>query len=758
MAKSSQLAHETVYALEDFHGSKLLRNEIPRPPAGGYESPKVILSPGLSFGNYAIHVVALLATGGVACLSFANVYAFDEGISSLGTDTFVNDVLHLLQFVAKIHEIIILGSLTAIVMFFLRRRLTDSKGVPLGLLTSAYQAGSFKTLFNKSLRASGLKQEGYFMLLLVFTSIYAILVSPSSAIALIPNLRWWQVPDPFNGQSLTAFLATGPQDLYSMDLLNPNQTGLYGCADSNYTNLCPGGGFNEIYTWSNANNHVATAPNITMTDIVSGAQRQLLSSTVEINDSRVAITTTHHQSILQLTGLFWDYLENHEIHVQGMNRPMVYATDDSEVGAALVQVQCNVIHYEDARAGNVSVTFPTDGLNNFTTSPYPTEGPQVNQSLYDFSRPLNTKNFTWADLAYFGNSTIGAPSLGALVTLPYEYIDPSNMTYQKSLLVPCTVDARWAASELSYDPTNGNTVSTNLTDPKIFARQYTPSDQLNLWTLTETPIYISPAWAAMLNVPGILANDWSKQEDNTTMILALLDAFISEDTKNGSNFTNFLAPSSIMDEFDQTVMRTVSTVLSMVIADGLSRSVYGSTAPLVIINDDPSNTTVVGLGEQAGARYNVPEQDNTLNLKAVKSALTYVTYSIKRYGYGYGWNASKTVKFGLAVLLLHAALAIIFMWYRTCCAVSKRRRWSSEAWGEVGELIALALVSSDVGPRKRLKGVSGGVKEKSTWSQYVRVRERGHSGLEMVVEPLPGSGDDNTEIWEEGVRVGKEYY
>ena len=787
MAKSSQFSSDRIYALDDFgpatqtsvdSGSGLLEHGVPRQTRGSnslskplphnplgpvhytQESPKTVLTPGVSCGAFAIHLVALIATGAVVCLSFANVYAFDEGPMALGTDTLVKNVLHLLQFAAKLHEIIIVGSLTTMVMYFLRRRLVDSHGIPLGLLTGAYQASTLSALFNKSIWAGGLRREGLFTLLLVLSIIYANVVGPSSAIAMIPNLDWWPVANPFSSQPLPAFSGVELTNFYSMGLRSPNQTDLYGCTTSNYSYMCPGGGFNELYMWSNAYSHAATSPNITMTEAISGTQRQVLSSSVEVNDSYVAITTTHHQSMLQLTGLFYDYVKRHERNFDYIHRPMIYASDDSQVGAAVVQVQCDVVHFEDARAGNVSVKYPTSALNNFSTQAYPMDGSDVRQSLYNYSHTLNTTNFTWVDLADSGTATNGAPSLGALVTLPLRVEDSNNVTVaQHGLVVPCTIDARWASTQLLYDPTNDNAVFTNLSDPTIFARQYTPSEQRGQMAITRHPIYINPTWAAMLNVPGILANDFNKQALNTTMIQALLESFVGDKSEKGTPYRSFGPPKFTGDTFDQSVMRTVSTVLSVAVADGLSRSVYGRTAPIVVLDADPANVTFVGLGAQSGGYNNIVVQDNNFTLNEMKATLPYVTYGIKRYGYGYGWShSSRTVRFGIAILLLHAVAAAAFMLYRACGGRSQgRRRWSSKAWENVGELVALALVSSDRGPREVMDGVAGGVEKSGTWEQYVRIRERGASGLEMVVDgrrPLSAKGDES---WDDEVKIGKKY-
>ena len=111
------------------------------------------------------------------------------------------EILNALQFAAKFHEICIVGSLTAMVMHIVRRRLVG-KGIPFGLVVSGYQASSLEFIFSKSMWASFRRGEALFVLCLVLVIIFASLVGPSSAIAMIPSLDWFPVSDPYNGQSL----------------------------------------------------------------------------------------------------------------------------------------------------------------------------------------------------------------------------------------------------------------------------------------------------------------------------------------------------------------------------------------------------------------------------------------------------------------------------------------------------------------------------------------------------------------------------
>ena len=117
--------------------------------------------------------------------------------------------------------------------------------------------------------------------------------------------------------------------------------------------------------------------------------------------------------------------------------------------------------------------------------------------------------------------------------------------------------------------------------------------------------------------------------------------------------------------------------------------------------------------------------------------ITRIDFTIERYGYGYGYQGSSTVVFGLAVLLTYAAVAIGYILYSIYHQVLGTG-FTSRAWGQMGEILALALHSGRAG---ELQNVGGGVEERATWKMRVRVRELGVDRLELVVrrEDLDGA-------------------
>ncbi|KAF6783354.1 short-chain dehydrogenase, partial [Colletotrichum musicola] len=107
---------------------------------------------GLVSCSWIIHLIAVLFTAGIVQFTFRRLYWFDEdnwesqwmARLKISQDVAMNG----LQFVAKIHEIIIVASVSAMTMHFCRRMLVGD-GIPFGFLSGAYQVSSAEWLFSK---------------------------------------------------------------------------------------------------------------------------------------------------------------------------------------------------------------------------------------------------------------------------------------------------------------------------------------------------------------------------------------------------------------------------------------------------------------------------------------------------------------------------------------------------------------------------------------------------------------------------------
>lgn len=303
-------------------------------PGSTSEIPKTVLEKGLHFSKFVFHILALATTAAVVGVNFATVYGWDEGslhFKSIAISD--NQVNNLLQFAAKLHEILIVGSLTSIVMYQIRKRLISKRGLPFGLLSSGYQVNSIEFLFSRGLR-SAFTTDLWLTLTVAATIILVNVVGPSSAIVVIPRLNWWHVSAPFNC-SQQLYLNSSLDELYPTNLGPPDMKLYQGCDTVKYTSDCPGAAFEDLKNWAASWNNNGMAPNISMTEPSTNIQRGLLIETqmhyakegnvtkLKFNPN-LSITTTLTQPMLELIGLFWAYIQENPMGLfQKIKKPML---------------------------------------------------------------------------------------------------------------------------------------------------------------------------------------------------------------------------------------------------------------------------------------------------------------------------------------------------------------------------------------------------------------------------------------------------
>lgn len=113
--------------------------------------------------------------------------------------------LNALQFAAKMHEILIVTSLSAIVLNCVQYELLYGRGVTLGSLLVGFQITDISSLWSPGLWAtvfaSGLKIRRFMLILLVVLAVVlGAVVGPASAILMLPSIDWWSYQPRLEGQ------------------------------------------------------------------------------------------------------------------------------------------------------------------------------------------------------------------------------------------------------------------------------------------------------------------------------------------------------------------------------------------------------------------------------------------------------------------------------------------------------------------------------------------------------------------------------
>ncbi|KAI8627385.1 hypothetical protein F5Y19DRAFT_477599 [Xylariaceae sp. FL1651] len=738
---------------------------------GSREQPKAALRKRFSWLHPLVHLLPLAATVGIVQLSFRGVYWDDESRYDARWQNF-------LQFPAKLHEILIVGSLSAIVLHIFRRMLVGPYGIPLGLMVGAYQIGSAEYLISKSfvkpLRHS-LFHRHYKMLFVALALglaiFYSFLVGPASAGAIIPVLAWWNMANPFNnGLPLKCYINPnlGRSELYPLNLQASDIKADCLGADWDYQG-CPGEGFNVLEVWAHTRHKESERYNVTegqsynplMLSSFSGkALREIFTQLAYSKNSstRAAITATLHSSVLALTDAFWHYVSNNDVgEVNNVKHPRFTIAKDTSTSIPLVQVQCSAVDYGFARQGNANedpyLTFETGAINHFSdieSESYSQAKWFVPNEAWNFTRPWNAINITWVDPSEVkgtGGETLHA-SLAAVITVPRgwrtRFPNGTSVIGQGSITSPCVIDARWAAAEVRFDPEVNNVVGTSFTDwlnsANLTAGDARVDAVLSNWNVTG-PIAIAPNWATTLN-----ALYMTSDTDNYTSYFVESILKGSVDLDNGTRGEKYLeySPNGVEWTLDN-VSDDIAIVLSTVITDWLSRSTFRDTQfTTVTSGEQEGNVSTVDLLYQRSARTFGTEPISTF------ANQTCVVFTVQRYGWGYGLN-SGTIWFSIIILLMHALLVLLYFgysfvfWYRST-------GWTSAAWGSIGELVALAVLSPSA---DELQNSGSGIHKSKTWMTRLRVREEGPDSNHLAL--IVGNRGGTIIPSENMLKIDKEY-
>jgi hypothetical protein len=183
------------------------------------ERPKNALTRSLPKLEFFAHILAVTVVGILAYYNITSYFWQEVSDGARAVETFFGlqqtSVLKALQFTAKLHELLMQASLSAIGLYYAHKLLVGSKGLPLGLIDSPYNVGP-GMLRHWRFWEAGLLRSHYhlFILFLIIAGVLSVAVGPTSAILMIPSLDWWQISDPFKGQPMTTYFMPNGSGLW----------------------------------------------------------------------------------------------------------------------------------------------------------------------------------------------------------------------------------------------------------------------------------------------------------------------------------------------------------------------------------------------------------------------------------------------------------------------------------------------------------------------------------------------------------------
>jgi hypothetical protein len=625
------------------------------------------------------------------------------------------DELAALQFAAKVQETLILVSLADILLHRVHYSLLGNAGIPLGFLSSPFQLGfSLRYLISRefwsatlSPAASRYSHTATAVVVFAF-SLLGLAAGPSSAIAMLPRLDWWQLSTSATNAYLIRNWGVDERaqfvglDPYAMKLDNRSIPGYKTCELAKKQDcinhdlsvilqtleqIMPEGG-DQVGQPTRVGNISTTSP-------PEPPHRQLTISLPEAEAPFDNIAYAVSPMAFVAEGFRRDFTQ-YLFQTRILIRSNALKLSGKELWKQpLVEVRCNMARMDHkSMKSKMSATFDFGGglPHNFTVKIDPQNTPDLRKSM-----PTKPDDLAWYNEAVIPldiQHLLPMPVSASIFFVPYL----TNLGLTSRL---CLVQARWVEAEVWLWPQESLEVQTQLRFPMGNATQY-----IQQTADIENTIKMEKEWLEGIGAPPGSTNASRKNP-------AYLKAF---DYCDGEVLSSSCLPSFLAAYLANNLARTKDI-------EGDEQDSPTSPVPY-------SNSTVI---------------DNTYF----------------EHVYAYGFGAGTLIPFAFAILFLQVAIALVHL----AIIVLARRPWHCSAWEDFGQLLTLALRSK---APEGLKNAGAGVKRWHTWRLMTVVREVGKdSQLEMVVDAptvkprrgqatadVEGQGNTEMRIPQVGVKYG----
>jgi hypothetical protein len=647
-------------------------------------------------------------------LNISNYYCFDWGRPNQ------NSILDALLFVAKIHDILIAASMSAIVLHRVLYDLTMKDGISLAALTPAYQLTQSRFMFRWAFWTDMLSRGRISLGILIALAVFLVnIANPSAAIAILPKSGWWPVPPSIlssglNYTSVGAFYITNSTSVWpdevSASYLPTDEPG--GDCLSSWAVLeasCPAAGYLPV-TEALLNDGFQSNGwwNVLLSN--DDISRSLMSLGPGYFDPNFRNRWSIASSVSQImASSLWSYDNNQAYNLTlGFRGPPLLKP--------LVQVECAVSEVVDSTLMFPHSYIPVPGTINSNDSWTLDTTMAWDDAI---SKDSSDIHFIWASLP---NNNSG-PSLLAAFNLnntgnSFNYTDASGVSHtgDNHTAFTCSVDARWAPVQMWMLP--GNDLDYRIHEVTPFDLDKGPFDFL--WSPDQIPnlqqIQIDPAWAASLNV----------YIPNSTTTLTMeqivrISEFMNDDYWSDGTTDDFLS--------------LVAVGVGMMVTDGLARLSWSDQLVALVTDNSSSSPYLANFGNNASL-------DTTRLAPQINPDWLEMNFASNRLGWSYGL-AGATIKFALAVLVLHLIIAV----FHTGIVVASRDVWTTTSWRSMGELLVLAINSDR---SEKLQNTCAGINLSSTWRKRMKIRETTEGHLGLVVD------DDAIGDVEQGTGLGGE--
>ncbi|KAK1544414.1 hypothetical protein CPAR01_01916 [Colletotrichum paranaense] len=711
------------------------------------------------FNGWIVHLPAILVTTAVLLIGSIQFYWYPEIgplVSGYRLDTDI--ISNILQFVAKLHELLIVASLSSIALAMYRRRLVTT-GVRLGFLTGGYRVGDLNYLRTSSFRHQGLnRSKPWEMLLpgfLVFATILSTIVGPASAVLLLPSLGWYEF------DTSSAFSKIEPPLLYwwnrraiwFRDPFSEN-TECQGPAGV-YRDYCPAGGFPVISSW--VRDYAATdlTNNLTFYSTSSDIRRHLVFTQADDkpNTSSTTLTTTPSHFLMTSIGLFQQFI--HSSDVGALSREPRYritakggANVKSPTGEGsgfyqpFVQSRCT-IHDKGYLADTPgSISFPTKSINCFDDA----------DCLQSQRKPREFNEADWLNNSSLDNisasSTFFLDKENSTVVYLNGMIPDSLSGESRNLVYICSLYASWAPSNFSMDPSVSDSLQSTFSNDRSMRDMYYGKSQEDIRV-----IRFRSNWFKFLNP------HWNISNTTTASGVSQIILNFSSKLKVNGKTVNVLAP---VDGANNTASEIfLAKVFGVYLAEGLARNSQEQRTRIKL-NSTDTELTYLDLNEQHGYLGGVHKitpfnnthhqdewRDSTTQRNTTFAAFTEVlntalpiNFTAQRYGYGSG-QGRKTLEFAQVMMLIYLGIIAVYAatvgtgyvleLLKVKSGGERIRVLSVIPWSDLQDLIVLALKTPPPSDED-LADAGAGVTSDKVWEKVVRAESDDKRNIQLAFQ------------------------
>ncbi|KAK1720530.1 hypothetical protein BDP67DRAFT_500018 [Colletotrichum lupini] len=689
-------------------------DNVSRNSEASHRSPKakhITRSRWAQYGHgWLIHAPALLMTIAIVVIGSRDFYWYPENgplIRDYRVDA--DTISNVLQLVAKIHELLIIASMSSLALAMFRRCLV-TQSVGLGFLTGSYRIGDLAYIGSTAFWRQGIDLSNPLGILLpafvVFATLMSTIVGPASAVLLVPTLAWYNIDASvaFSKVKLPLVYAWNKDNVWLPARLDAPD--ICDGVEGIYLPYCPAGGYSEISSWLLDYAATDLTNNLTFHSPSADLRRQLIFTQANYTQdtSSVTLCTSPPHFLTGSMGLLQKYIDSSDVgqlskepryRLQTVTRNPSESAPQNEsiLYQALIQSKCT-IHDKDALIEDTNpVYYPVESLNCF--------GDNLCNKIRA-GRPKFGKD--WLTDHKYDNQSVSSTFFVRHPNEPIVFIHgqiPDALFGKpKAIIYLCNLHASWIRSNFSVDASFSDALQSSLSNKSLMRDLFHNKSFKDAKTFA-----FHKRWFEALN---------PRVNGTFPAVSRLVQNFSSKEKQNGTTLPA-MAPSKDNDTAAEIFL---AKVFGVYLTEGLSRSTYPYRSTRLVLKNVKDRLEYIDLNQKYGNRggrhvltpsnstgFYQDEWNNHIDTKNgtledfTKNEL-HIHMTAQRHGYGSG-QKRPTLLWAQAVMFIYLSVTATYGLCIGCMnlaeffeiKVGKKpiRVLSIIPWSDLQDLILLAL-------------------------------------------------------------------